>query len=147
MLDETALRTPEFVEGSRIPLADGQEWSIRKPRIVIRPRFGKPHTVTVGNAKVDLNVTVSHEASYGPAHKPFTDVLFSDETDDFKLLEAQFGLLAGLLRENYSLTNEDVGALLVVTPGDPQNESDWTKIRRAIAGLTPTPEPETATTS
>ena len=148
MLDEIALRKPEsFVEGHRVPLEDGKRWSIRRPRIRLRPVWGKPETVNVNGKDMTFDVSIKHEVSYGPDFKEFTDLLFSDETNEYALLRAQFGLLVGLLRENYELTDDDIATLVAVTPGDPDSDARWSEIRRAIAGLPPVPEPEPATTN
>ena len=64
MLDEKALRKPGFSEGYRVTLADGQEWTLPKPKIRFKPKV------------VDGKVEVGGGPSFGPEFDQQLDILF-----------------------------------------------------------------------
>ena len=63
-LDEKALRKPSFSAGYKVALADGQEWTLPRPRIRFKPII------------VDGKVEVTGAPSFGPEFDEALDVLF-----------------------------------------------------------------------
>lgn len=127
MLDEKALRRPDFTEGVRLKLADGQEWEIPRPVYQIFPRFADDGSVTVHS-----KVTFGGEIDY------FLDLDEAPEgtaiVDD---IARRMSVMAKLLRRNYSLTNDDLGVLLSMNRRDPESAAMWLVIDRVLVGEMP----------
>jgi hypothetical protein len=133
MLDERALRKPGFSDGHKVALADGQEWTFPKPRIRFRPRIGPDGRVEVGGGP-----------SFGPEYDGQLDVLFGvTEAEPFERLRVKFEVAVRLLRGNYELTDDQVGELLVMEPGDPASDERWEELTRVLMGIAPKPSPAT----
>lgn len=90
MADEQALRRPTFVEGARVPLADGQTWSLPRRR--------------------------ADQAD--PEYDEMLKVVFEAE-DEAERLRSELALTIFLLSRNYQLTPEAYQELLDFPPGDP----------------------------
>jgi hypothetical protein len=90
MADEQALRRPTFVEGARIPLADGQTWSLPERR--------------------------ADQAD--PEYDAMLRVVFEAE-DEAERLHSELALTIFLLARNYQLTPDLYQELLNFPPGDP----------------------------
>lgn len=132
-LNESSRRRPSWRDGHKITLADGQEWTIPKPRLRLRPRFEAGRVV----ATRDL-------PEYAPEDDELVEALFGagdDEPD--RWLTARFELLARLLRANYELSDLELTELLSIDDGDPSTGERWTEITRALRGLGPKPSPAT----
>src|SRR6202041_2391368 len=103
MLDEKALRTPEFRDGTAVKLADGQEWTFPRPRFRVFPVEAP-----------DGEIGPGYRPTYGSAFDRMMEVFFgvaSCTTD--QLFDMRFKGSTDLLRRNYSLTTADLGTLLV----------------------------------
>jgi hypothetical protein len=80
-LDERSLRKPGFSEGSKVTLADGQEWVLPKPRIRFKPRI------------VDGKVEIGGGSSFGPEFDDKLDILLGvAEADLQEVLESSHDL-------------------------------------------------------
>jgi hypothetical protein len=90
MVDEQSVRRPGFVEGTRIRLANGQEWTF------------PDHPPS----KED----VEHQAVLRE---------IGEAEDAADLLRAELALAIHLLSRNYDLTPEGFQAILDFAPGDP----------------------------
>lgn len=127
MLDEKTLRRPEFSEGYRVPLEDGQEWHLPKSRIRWSPRFG-----------IDGKISIGGGASFGPEFDDKMDVIYGIvEADGAERLRTEFELAARLLLANYDLTPQNVSDLIVWEPDNESNDERWLQIKRAIRGMDP----------
>ena len=132
MLDEKALRRPTFAEGSRVKLADGQEWTFPKPRIRFKPRV------------VDGRVEIDGGATFGPEFDEKLEMLFGlGEIEGVERLRLQFEVAVRLLSTNYDLPRGAVGDLLVLEAGDPASEERWESITNVMLGISPKPSPAT----
>ena len=133
MIDEAALRRPTFRDGHKITLANGQEWTIPKPRLRLRPRFEG------GKAKGFNDLP-----SWGGEDDELVDTLFGvGEVDGAAWVEARFELLARLLLANYDLADDQLADLLTIDRDDPATEERWAEITRVLRGLTPKLSPAT----
>jgi hypothetical protein len=125
-LDEKSLRKPAFSAGVKITLADGQEWTLPKPRIRFKPRI------------VDGKVEIGGGPSFGPEFDDKLDILFGvTEADPSELLRIKFELAVRLLAVNYDLKPENFGELIVLEPDDPASDERWEQLCDAIMGIAP----------
>ncbi len=130
MLDEKALRKPEFSLGTRVRLADGQEWTLPRPRLRFNPRV------------TPAGVTVESKLGFGPEADHLLDILWGVvPADPVERLRARFEIVVQLLAANYDLKPDDFASLLILEPGDPASENRWNEIGEAIAGQAPKPSP------
>jgi hypothetical protein len=90
MADEQALRRPTFVEGARVPLADGQTWSLPGRQ--------------------------ADQAD--PEYDAMLRLVFEAE-DEAERLRSELALIVFLLSRNYQLTPDLYQELLDFPPGDP----------------------------
>jgi hypothetical protein len=100
MLDECALRRQDFLPGSPIPLADGQQWMFPAPPTRLTP---------AGTAR--------EAAGLGPDYVA-TVALVREAEDEVERLQAELALAICLLQRNYVLTPATLFALLGYSPGD-----------------------------
>ena len=120
-------------DGAKIVLADGQEWTIPKPRLRLRPRFESGKVVGVRDLP-----------SYAPEDDELVEALFGvGDVEADVWLTARFELLARLLRANYDLTDLELAELLAIDGDDPASGERWTEITRVLRGLGPKPLPAT----
>ena len=130
MLDEKALRKPGFSDGHRVVLADGQEWTLPKPRIRFKPRV------------VDGRVEIGGGPSFGPEFDDKLDILFGvAEAEPAERLRVKFEVAVRLLATNYDLTPANYADLIVLEPGDPASDERWEQLCDAIMGIAPKPSP------
>ena len=131
-LNERALRRPTWRDGHKITLSDGQEWTIPKPRLRLRPRFESGH------------VTGTRDVEYAPEDDEIVDTLFgTGEVEPDAWVTARWELLARLLRANYGLSDSQIAELIAIDPIEPTGTDRWTEITRALRGLSPKPSPAT----
>ncbi len=129
-LDEQSLRKPGFSEGYKVTLADGQEWTLPKPRIRFKPRL------------VDGRVEVGGGPSFGPEFDDKFDILFGvTQADPVERLRVKFEVAVGLLGTNYNLEPEDFSELIVLEPDDPVSDERWEQLCNAIMGIAPKRSP------
>jgi hypothetical protein len=132
MLDEKALRKPGFTEGYKVTLADGQVWSIPRPRIRLKPK--------IVNGKVEI----AGGPTFGPEYDDQLDALFGAvEVDPVEVLRIKFEMAIRLLSANYDLKPEDYAELIVFEPGVPSSEERWEQLSDALLGFAPKPLPAT----
>ena len=62
-LDEKTLRKPGFIDGIKVTMADGNEWTLPRPKIRFKPRF------------VEGRVEVGGGPSFGPDFDEKLDIL------------------------------------------------------------------------
>jgi hypothetical protein len=131
-LDEKALRRAEWRDGHKITLSDGQEWTIPKPRLRLRPRFESGKVVG------------TRDVEYRPEDDAIVDTLFgASDVDPDAWVQARWELLARLLRANYDLSDDALTELLAIDSGDAGGQDRWTEITRALRGFGPKPSPAT----
>lgn len=123
-LDEKALRREGFQEGTPIEMADGQEWHLPAPRVVLVPTIKE--SGGVGTAIILEDLT-------------YWDLL---EQIDLALKSSLSGpLCAGvsvaairLLVKNYDLSLAQAASL--IPPMDPENPSgEWRTLLDAVSGI------------
>ena len=129
-LDEKSLRKPGFSEGTRVTLADGQEWTLPKPKIRFKPKI------------VDGKVEIGGGPSFGPEFDDKLDILFGvAEAEPAERLRVKFEVAVRLLAANYDLQPEHFAELIVLEPGDPVSDERWEQLCNAIMGIAPKPSP------
>lgn len=132
MLDEHALRQPEWKPGNPVKLADGQTWHIRKPRLRLHPVF-------VGQ---DAAIQTS---LFGPELDPLVEIISGvAEVDAHIWISARFTIVAKLLRENYELADADLFDLLVIDSEDEANREMWKVLTGIARGEGPKPMASTS---
>jgi hypothetical protein len=129
-LDEHSLRRPTFSEGHAVTLADGQEWTLPKPRIRFKPRI------------VEGKVEIGGGPSFGPEFDDKLDILFGvAQAEPAERLRVKFEVAVRLLVANYDLTPDNLAELIVLEPGDPASDERWEQLCDAIMGVAPKPLP------
>lgn len=126
-LDEIALRTPEFRDGPKVRLADGQEWTFPRPRFRVFPAEAR-----------DGEVTPGYRPTYGAAFDRMLELFFGVEsctTGD--LFEMRFKAACDLLRRNYRLSTADLATLLFYEEDDAESEARWSAIDAILVGAPP----------
>jgi hypothetical protein len=132
MRDELALRKKDFSAGNPVTLADGQVWTLPKPRIRFKPKI------------VDGRVEVAGGPSFGPEFDEQFDVLFGVvDVEPIERLRVKFEMAVRLLSANYDLKPEDFGELIVFEPDDPGSDERWEQLMRGLMGIAPKPSPAT----
>jgi hypothetical protein len=125
-LDEKSLRKPGFVEGSKVTLADGQEWMVPKPKLRFKPTI------------IDGRVEIGGGPSFGPEFDDKLDILFGvTDSDPSERLRIKFELAVKLLAANYDLQPDDFAELIVLEPGDPASDERWEQLSNALMGIAP----------
>ena len=126
MLDERALRKPEFSEGDWAELADGQRWNFPRPRLRFRPKF------------VDGKVDVGGGRTFGPEYdESLSLILGTKEAEPFEVVTAKFDMAIRLLRSNYNLSDDEVCDLLVLETEDPTSVGRFHAVSDILAGIAP----------
>jgi hypothetical protein len=129
-LDEKSLRKAGFSEGIKITLADGQEWTLPKPRIRFMPRI------------VDGKVEIGGGLSFGPEFDDKLDILFGVAlAEPSERLRVKFEVAVRLLAANYDLKPENFAELIVLEPGDLASDERWVQLCEAMMGIAPKPLP------
>ncbi len=123
LLNETNLRKPDFEDGVRVTLSDGQDWTIPKPRFVFYPRFDSDGNVTVG-ARVRFRDDIDFEVEN-----------FVGSNDPYAEIRYRFEVMFKLLRSNYDLSDENLSDLLAVNLSDPVSAANWRRIDRILCGM------------
>ena len=131
MLDEKALRKSGFSEGYQVTLADGQAWTVPKPRFRFRPTFGPDGRTEVGGLP-----------TFGAEYDQQIETLYgAGDVEPIESIRVRMDMAARLLRSNYSLTDDDLADLIVLDPGDAESLERWDELGRAVMGLVPKPSP------
>jgi hypothetical protein len=128
VLDEKALRRPGFRDDVRVRLADGQEWSLPKPRVKLSRRTGQ-----------DGSRRLVETAELGPDYAGHLEAYEEACESGEGAALAMFDLAAALLRENYTLTDQQADTLLEFRPDDPENDVLWGAILSTARGRAPKP--------
>lgn len=122
MLDERAMRSPEWKPGNEVKLADGQTWTVPIPRIRFRPKF------VDGIAIVKADV-------FGPEIDPLFDIICGIvDVDTMVWLGVRFDVVSRLLRMNYRLSDDELSDLLVMDPDDEVNKLMWEDLTKVAMG-------------
>ncbi len=132
-LDEVALRKPEFVEGVRIVLGDGQEWSFPMPKLRLVPQRDSNGEITAG-----IKAIPGQDKSLSRVF----DILWTlaeEEPDD--AWSVRFAAASYLLGLNYTLTDDDLGDLIFLSRDDQESLDRWQFIDNVLRGISPKKEP------
>lgn len=146
MLDEIALRRPEFDEAGSIGivLADGQTWFFPRPAIELFP--------------TGLSGKLASRTTLGPDFDRAIDALISipaaDDSDpqaaiesEAAYLSAQFRLAALMLSRNYQLEDADWKEILRFSYQSDTYKDMWDDIFTVARGSAPGPKPTAATSA
>lgn len=129
MIDEPSLRKPEFTEGPKIELGDGQKWTFPLPWLRLYPVRSPDGSLTVGGG-----------LGYGADFDDLVDRLVECDPDDTtSRLTVQFQMAAELLGRNYNLTDRQLRRLLAIDLADPCCEGRWARINQVLLGRPPKP--------
>lgn len=132
MLDESALRRAEFVEGEAIPLGDGQSWSFPRPILEIYPTPGDDGVYKFEGVR---------RRRFGPDFERKLDAFAATAGAGYReQLEALLQVAVDLLGRNYDLKPEDYGVLLPWRPRDEANDAMWGAIAEVAGGFAPKAE-------
>ncbi len=127
MLDEKALRKPGFTEGTRVTLADGQEWSIPEYVYEFFPDYDESG-----------RIVASGRASFGAETDADLDVwLGSAEVEPIDRIGAMMRVASNLLLKNYDLDMPALRSLLRKNSADEKSREVWDGLTRAVLGLSP----------
>lgn len=129
MLDEAALRKPEFMDGVKIKLGDGQEWMFRRPRIRLAPKRGEDGSLTAG-----LKVAPGQAEVLEKCFEAMWNLSNETVVDTWSL---RFGAASALLLANYSLTDDDIAELIYWDSEEPECFDRWELIDDLLRGVAP----------
>lgn len=123
-LDEAKLRKPDFSDGYKVNLSDGNDWTFPKP-LAWECRF----------VFDDDKATMLRK--FPSEHIDAISDIF--ESEGVEQIEKCANLAARLLRQNYSLTNEELRSLLVYRLGEDgqqteENAEMWDSIMEVAMG-------------
>jgi len=136
MLDEASLRRPEFSDGHRVILGDGQAWTLPRPWLRLYPVRDANGQISVGGG-----------VGFGTEFEALVDELTAGDPDDLTgRLAIQFRMAALLLTRNYHLTDRDLRELLVVDASDPNCRERWAEINQVLMGRPPKPSADGSAT-
>jgi hypothetical protein len=137
MLDEVALRKPEFQEGVRVKLGDGQEWSFPLPKLRMVPKRNG-----TGEIVVDYRIGPGYGSTI---QKSFALFWTPVEEEPENAWQIRFAAAADLLQKNYSITDDDLADLIYLDRADPESLALWHDISMVLAGVgRPKPSPATS---
>lgn len=136
MLDEASLRRPDFSDGRRVILGDGQAWTLPRPWLRLYPVRGSDGRINVGGG-----------VGFGSEFEELMDDLSASDPDDHAgRLAIQFRMAALLLTQNYRLTDHDLRELLVIDAADPACRERWAEINQVLMGRPPKPSADGSAT-
>lgn len=122
-------------DGTPVALEGGHVWHLARPRPGIRPRFGPDGSVTYSTV----------EGRFGPKYSECLDRLERAKTDP-EVFGALFPMLAMLIRDRYDVSDEELGALLVLYPDDDSGGVDRLReLMGAASGRALRPKPSADT--
>ncbi len=128
-LDEVALRKPDFQEGVRIVLGDGQEWSFPLPKLRLVP---------CRNGNGDITAKVKPMAGQDKILGRSFDLLWTlSEQEPEDAWDVRFSAASHLLLSNYNLTDDDLGELIYIDLEDPNRLDRWLQIENVLRGIAP----------
>lgn len=122
--EEAAKRRPEWTEGPKVKLCDGQEWTFPKPVLGFKPARNP-----------DGTWGAAERAPYGQEYQDAVDRYVAidpkTEADFLQMIGQRINLAAELLFRNYDLTDDELIDLLDVSDGD-VNVEMWQRIHRVL---------------
>jgi hypothetical protein len=126
MLDEKALRKPDFSEGPKVALGDGQEWTFPRPWLRFYP-------VRDGDGAIGLGGGWSYGADYEDKLDDLVD-LGDDPDKEYERMSIMVGLAASLLLRNYALTDRELRRLLPLDMSAEANAEMWSETGKVLGG-------------
>lgn len=130
---ESECRRPEFTEGCKVKLGDGQEWTFPKPVLRLVP-------VRREAGGFEMRGT----PPFGPDYQAKLDRYVDSDADTEDAAVESFclrvELAVDLLSRNYVLTDEDVQDLFYIASGGTEETTEmWKEIENAVLGRAPKP--------
>ena len=156
LLDEKALRKPEFEPGVKLMLADGQDWEVPKPALRVYPKFAPDNRTDkqkfMGSER-ELEIealAVAINFGANPETRIEYDIRELDDTaTDNEWIRIRFQHMYRILRLNYNIGGDEAARLLIIDNKDPVCEKAWANVCRFLTGkvetLTTAGGPETET--
>jgi hypothetical protein len=117
-------RRGDFRGGVPVRLGDGQVWFLARPRV--RWRLTRRDDALEATPSTDLGAGL--DRALDAWNRALRVVDFYDN---------QFRMAIELLRANYDFTDEQLGALLVIEAGLPENDEAWATILDVARGIAP----------
>ncbi len=137
-LDERALRTPSFSEGTAVVLADGQAWTFPKPWLRLYPARDEAGAVYMGGG-------LSYGVEFEDAFDDLVE-LGDDDDADYQRHTLHLKLAAMLLLRNYALTDRHLRRLLTIDLENPGGPAMWGAINEVINARPPKPSADGSAT-
>lgn len=133
MRPEPECRRPEFTEGCKVKLGDGQEWTFPRPILRVVPTRDESGGFSLRQAP-----------PFGPEYQADLErYLNHDHADDgsfYEGLEIRAGLAVKLLLRNYDLSDAEIQELIYLEPNpSPECIEMWSGIEGAVVGRAPKP--------
>jgi hypothetical protein len=125
MLNETALRKPEFKADAQVTLADGQLWSLPLPQVCLFPVWDQQEKMTVKTTVV----------GFGSQYEQWYETLRDSSADQFARWTARFGMATTLLAHNYTIESKDFSALLQYIPSNSESIAMWNRLDLTVLGI------------
>jgi hypothetical protein len=136
-LNEESLRRAEFSEGTRIRLADGQEWTFPKPWIRLFPRRGQ-------DGKIDVGGGLTFGSTFNELLDEYVEL---DEDKVIPKVGVQFRMACLLLVQNYDLSDKQLEQLLIFEPDNDDNLAMWRdELLPLLLGIAPKPSADGSAT-
>lgn len=133
MISESERRRPEFRDGYKVTLADGQEWTFPRPKFRAFPVEGP-----------DGQITAGFRPFYGGDFDRMMAVFLGiQECTRGELFELRFRGACELLRRNYTLSIAELAELLAYEEDDPASDERWEAIDAILVGSPPKKKSET----
>ena len=133
--DETSLRRATFLGGEPITLADGLAWHFPRPCVVFRPRFS--------GGSVSSRFGTDLGPDFDRAVREISDLASPREDDETApgraFVDALMNLAVLMLRINYDLSDDQLGALLEYRVDDEGSQDTWGAILDVARGNAPKP--------
>jgi hypothetical protein len=125
-------RKPGFVDGPAVGLGDGGEWTFPRLELTLRHRVRYAPEAAGGLVACRSAVPTAELPRLGEWVAAITSPPGSIAGDRY--WAARMDAAATLLRLNYDLADDELGALLVWESDDPASHSRWDAIDAAVLG-------------
>lgn len=133
MRPESECRRPEFTEGYKVTLGDGQEWTFPKPVLRLLP-------VRKEAGGFGLETAPPFGPDYQAELTRYVDLAVEDEDSAFESMCLRVSLAATLLTRNYDLSDEEIQGLLYVEGGASEAAREmWSEVDAVVMGRAPKP--------
>lgn len=131
MKPEPECRRPEFSEGCKVKLADGQEWTFPKPILSLAP-YRKE------DGSLGLQRRAPFGAEFAAMFDRYIDKMAGETEDDLlAFLTLRVVLAVELLSRNYDLTDDEIQELFILDLDSPESTAMCHAIDEVLQGRNP----------